>query len=148
MYLGWVLTPASTAAHQLCFACHVNACEEDLKPFSSLPSVWIWVFFLLYCCRNAPRTPQTLSNLPKKRRAEFSHLPFFIEANSGDGKPTNKGCGARKPGWAPERVKRADLDVNWEAARSPSRANVLQEMALPHLEVGTHPAHADFKVVS
>lgn len=151
IYLGWVLKPASTAAHQLCFTCHMNAWEENLKPFSSLPSVRIWVFLLSYCCGNAARIPQTLSNLPKQRREEFSHVPFSTEAKSGDGKPANKGCRDRNTGWATEWLKTADLDlhINWKAAHSRSRAVVLgDEMwLLPHLEVGACPAHTEFKMV-
>lgn len=89
--------PASTAAHQLCFACHANAQEEDLKPFYNMASVRVCVFWFSYCCGNAHRKFPTLSNLPKQRSAEFSYVPLFTGANFGDEKP-EKGSRGRTQG--------------------------------------------------
>lgn len=80
IYLGLVLMPASTAAHQLCSACHANAWVEDFKPFCNMPSVRIWVFLLWQCAPNAACSQQ-----PPK--AELPYIPLLTGANSRGGQP-------------------------------------------------------------
>lgn len=66
--------PASTAAHQLCFAYHANACEKMILNLSTLCPVSVFGFFYSYCCGNVHRTLHALSNLPKQNFLTFLYL--------------------------------------------------------------------------
>lgn len=140
--------PASTAAHQLCFACHANAQEEDLKPFYNMTSVRICVFLFSHCCGNAHRMFPTLSNLPKQRSAEFSYVPLFAGANFGDEKP-EKGSRGRNTGQNTGWLKAAQSWPCTQAERQHARSRSAElhrarfvDVILPHLEAGAYPARS------